>query len=147
MGGRRGYTGRQGVWGRKEGLHRPSGGLGTERGAIQAVRGSGDEKRGYTGRQGVWERKEGLHRPSGGLGTERGTTQAVRGSGDGKRGYTGRQGVWGRKEGLHRPSGGVGAGGAVPGAMGCTNNIYFFIKDDVKLSMFLKSKVMLLKEI
>ena len=61
--------------------------------------------------------------------------QAVRGSGDGRRSATGRQGFWGR------------AGEEVPGARGCTNNIYVFIKDDLKLSMHLKSKVTLLEVI
>ena len=64
-GGRRGTTGRQELKGRKEGLHRPSGGLGTGGGATQAVGGSGGGRRGYTGRQGFRGLEEGLHRPSG----------------------------------------------------------------------------------
>ena len=60
--GRRGYTGRQGLRGREEGLHRPSGVQGTGGGATQAVRGSGGGRRGYTGRQGFRGREEGDHR-------------------------------------------------------------------------------------
>ena len=137
--------------------HRPSGVQGTGGGATQAVRGSGDGRRGTTDRQGVWGREEGLHRLSEGVGAGGGATQAVRGSGGGRRGYTGRQGFRGRDEGLHRlsgiqgpeeghhrPSGGVGAGGVVTGAMGCCNTIYIVIKENVKLSMQLKVKVILL---
>ena len=120
-------TGRQGVWGREEGPHRPSDVQGAGGGTPQAVRGSGDRRRAHTGRQMFRGREEGHHRPSDVQGAGGGTPQAVRGSGDGRRGTTGRQGE--KRRGKQ-------------GAMGCSNDIYIFIKDDVKLSMHLKLKGM-----
>ena len=48
--GRRGYRGREGVWGREEGLQGPWAGGVTGGGATGAVRSRGDGRRGHRGR-------------------------------------------------------------------------------------------------
>ena len=62
-GGRRGYRGRERVWGREEGLQGPWVVVVAGRGATGAVRGSGGGRRGYRGREGIWGREEGLQGP------------------------------------------------------------------------------------